>query len=153
MKSWKYLLLSLVAVLVLMMVGGIALADEDNVPAIGDEATIARTPVYPLFKNGTVSINALNQYVVGTFKATYWVDYSVTNGVYTVNSSSATYNSFSGTVLLGDFYGNIYVTHNVSKTGLLSIIINYQVRQTLEHGSTSYSGPLQSSISIQLPAQ
>lgn len=138
-----------------MMVGGIALADEDNVPAIGDEATIARTPVYPLFKNGTVSINAFNEYISGTFDVTYWVDYSVTNGVYTVNSSSATYNndSFRGTVYSGDFYGNIYVTHSVSQTGRLSIVVNYKVRVTHANGDTEYSGPLHSSTSIQLPAQ
>ncbi len=153
MKNWKYLLVSLIAVLVLMMVGSIALADEVSEPTVVDEALITHTPVYPIFKNGTVDIRANNDYLYGDFFVTYYVDYSVTNGVYTVNSSSATLDSHAVTIYSGDFYGSVYVTHAVSKTGRLSIVVNYQVKQVLPNGNTVYSGRLYSSTSIQLPAQ
>lgn len=153
MKNWKYLLISLVAVLVLMMVGGIALADEVSEPAVVDEALIARTPVKPLFKNGRVTVYADNRFLTGNFFVTYSVNYHVTDGIYTATASSATLDSFAVTIEKGDFYGTPYVTHNLSRSGLLTLIVNYQVKRVEADGTTEYSGWLQARTSIQLPAQ
>ena len=152
MKNWKYLLVSLVAVLVLMMMGGMALADEvaEKTPEVPQQ--IERTPVYQGVETGTAKISAHNAYVGGTFYVNYQVSYDALNGVYTINSSRATYDYFAGTVYEGDLYG-VSVTHTVSKSGVLKITVRYQTRVQRPTGETEYSERITSSTTIQLPGK
>lgn len=109
-----------------------ALADE--IPFVSD-ASIARKPV-TLSKSGIASCNISNEYVQGTFYANYDVRYTVSGGLYTLNSCTVTYDYYTGYVR-GDLLQPT-VSYSDNGDGKLHITFSYQVKYE-QNGITYYS--------------
>lgn len=145
MKKWKYVLVALVALLTLMMCG-MALADE-NEPEV---LQVERVPVYQLVQDGTVSAQCVNEFVNGKFYATYMVNYTVTNGVFSVSSCTVEYDYFSGLVK-GDLLKPT-VSYSVNSRGVLTVTFKFQIKYQ-KGDVTYYSERMTTTGSVQLRAE
>lgn len=117
-------------------IGSFSYASADQAAKyVTDEMPIKRKPV-TITKTGVAACNVSNEFIQGTFYVNYTVKYTVSGGVYTVNSCVAEYDYFTG-VIRGDLY-QPSASYSWSASGTLSIQVAYQVKYE-QNGLTYYT--------------
>ena len=110
------------------------------------ENVILRAPVTRT-KSGSVSASTNNEWIQGTFYADYSVNYTVSGGMYTINSCTVTYDYFAG-YIRGDLVKPT-MSYSSNGAGKLTIKFSFQVKTTIGD-VTQYSEKMTASGTVSL---